>query len=104
MVVDKGDAKGAQTKRTFKEVLSTPAKKSTSPVRKQPRQAVEAGSSGPSNTSAAYNSDIMDVINAALSLKLDQLATQIEAMVTFKIEEGEKKFRNVEKWKSSKMK
>ena len=97
MAADKGDAKGALTKRTFKEVLSTPAKKSTSPARKQPRQAAEAVSSGPSNASAASNSDIMDAINAALDSKLDQLATRIEAMVTSKIDELEKKFQNVEK-------
>lgn len=43
MAANKGDAKGAQPKRAFKEVLSTPGRKNSSPAKKQARQAVEEG-------------------------------------------------------------
>ena len=91
MAANKGDAKGAQPRRAFKEVLSTPGRNHSSPAKKQARQAVEEGENGSSNASTALKSEIMDALNAAHDSKLDQLATKIEAMVTRKIEELEKK-------------
>ena len=38
MAADKGDAKGSQSKRTLREVVSTPGRKSASPLKKQARQ------------------------------------------------------------------
>ena len=96
MAVNKGDAKGAQPKRAFKEFPSTPGRNNSSPAKKQARKAVEEGENGSSNASTALKSEIMDAFNAALDSKLDQLATRIEAMVTTKIEELERKFQNVE--------
>lgn len=96
MAADKGNAKGAQSKRGFREVVSTPGRKSASPLKKQPRQALEERDIGSSNASSAFNTEIMEAINAALDTKLDQLAARIETMVTTKIEELEKKFQNVE--------
>lgn len=93
MAANKGDAKGAQPKRAFKEVLSTPGRNNSSPAKKQARKAVEEGENGLSNASTALKSEIMDAFNAALDSKLDQLATRIEAMVTTKIEELERKFQ-----------
>lgn len=96
MAADKGAAKGAQSKRAFREVVSTPGRKSASPLKKLPRQAVEEGAIGTSQASSAFNSEMMAAINAALDMKLDQLVARIENMVTSKIEELERKFENVE--------
>ena len=94
---DKGAAKGAQSKRAFRDVVSTPGRRSESPLKKQPKQAVEEGAIGSSNGSNAFNTEMMmAAINAALDTKLDQLAARIENMVTSKIEELERKFENVE--------
>ena len=96
MAADKGNVKGAQSKRGFREVLSTPSRKSASPLKKQARQAVEEEDIGSSHASSAFNIEIMEAINAALDTKLDQLAARIENMVTTKVEELEKKLQNVE--------
>ena len=94
---DKGAAKGAQSKRAFRDVVSTPGRRSESPLKKQPKQAVEEGAIGSSKGSNAFNTQMMmAAINAALDTKLDQLAARIENMVTLKIEELERKFENVE--------
>ena len=91
MVADKGNAKGAQSKCGFREVLSTPSRKSASPLKKQARQAVEEEDIGSSHASSAFNTEIMGAINAALDTKLDQLAARIENMVTTKLEEVAKR-------------
>ena len=80
----------------FRDVASTPGRRSESPLKKQPKQAVEEGAIGSSKGSNAFNTEMMAAINAALDTKLDQLAARIENMVTSKIEELERKFENVE--------
>ena len=71
-------------KRGFKEVLSTPGKKSSSPARKQTKKAVEESENVASNCSSTLKLEIMNAINAALDSKHDQLATRIEAMAATK--------------------
>jgi len=96
MAADKGNAKGAQSKCGFKEVVSTPGRESASLPKKQARQAIEEEASGSSSASSALNAEIIQAINTTLGTKLDQLASRIENMVTTKLGELEKKLQNTE--------
>ena len=92
----KAAAKGAQPKRPFKELVSTPGKNISSPARKQCRKEAEQEIFGPSKISTALKSEIIEAISEALDSKLDHMAKRIEAMVSSKIKDLETKFKHVE--------
>lgn len=96
MATKKGEGKGAPTKRTIRDVSSTPGKIGVSPMRKQPKPAVEEPNCDLANPSVSLKSEIMDAFNAVLDSKLDQLAARSECMMTAKIQELEQKFKNIQ--------
>lgn len=68
--------------RAFKDVPSTPGRRSESPLKIKPKQAVKEGTIRSSKGSNAFNAEMMAAINVALDTKLDQLAARIENVVT----------------------
>ena len=96
MAAGKGDSKSAPTKRGLRDVISTPGKSASSPMRKQLRKAIEEGSNDEVNSSDSLKSEIADVISAVLDTKLEGLVTRIESMMTAKIQELEAKFESIQ--------
>ena len=96
MAAGKGDSKSAPTKRGLRDVISTPGKSTSSPMRKQLRKAIEEGSNDEVNSSDSLKSEIPDVISAVLDTKLEGLVTRIESMMTAKIQELEVKFESIQ--------
>ena len=96
MAAGKGDSKSAPTKRGLRDVISTPGKSTSSPMRKQLRKAIEEGSNDEVNSSDSLKSEIADVISAVLDTKLEGLVTRIESMMTAKIQELEAKFESIQ--------
>ena len=96
MAAGKGDSKSAPTIRGLRDVISTPGKSTSSPMRKQLRKAIEEGSNDEVNSSDSLKSEIADVISAVLDTKLEGLVTRIESMMTAKIQELEAKFESIQ--------
>ena len=96
MAAGKGDSKSAPTKRGLRDVISTPGKSASSPMRKQLRKAIEEGSNDEVNSSDSLKSEIADVISAVLDTKLEGLVTRIESMMTAKIQELEAKCESIQ--------
>ena len=89
MAGGKDDMKTAQTKRSFDSVPSTPGRKSLSPSKKQPKQALE--------DQLGLSSEVFNALNSILDVKLEELTTGLGVMMDTKIAELENKFEGIRK-------